>query len=176
MSKLISFAFVCLIIPQAHGQNGAPFIATQADSKAGIFQGMDDKGPKRGVCLFVTRPCDTDPTKTMSARAGFCNDADPPYTIYQILPSVYCAIAPNNSQDSTQLRVLVDLPEQLITFMENTKADFDTDSIKVVQKWKLDTQNGWTKEDKDRFKVRGYVQGQATGLLRIEGKVCASCP
>jgi hypothetical protein len=174
MSKLILIIIVCFL-GQIHAQNGAPFIATQADSKAGIFQDMDDSGPKRGICLFVLRPCDTDSTKSMSARAGYCNEADPPYTIFQILPSTYCAIAPNNSQDSTQLRVLTDLPEPLITFLQNTKADFNTDSVKIAQKWVLDTKYGWTQDDRNKFKVRGYVAGQATGQLRIEARVCALC-
>ncbi len=167
------FLLLISLISLIDGENISPFFTAQIEA-SGIFY-LDSKQDVDVMrCIRISRPCPIDVNKSLGITADNCIN-EPPFTILAIEsnPSA-CTDRRLMLQDSMFAHVLISMPNSWHNKLENSKSYYNSDSIKIKDKWKLHLK-GWTSDDSIALSKWGTVRGRSGATLRIEGEKCEKC-
>lgn len=151
----------------------SPFMTATVEA-SGIYYNDQKAGKDVMRCVRISRPCPTDPTKSLSLFAGNCNN-DPPFSVLEIHEDpLACSDRRLMLQDSIFAHILLSMPATWHDKMDATKSYYSSDSLKQAERWTLKVK-GWTAEDSTKMSVLGAIRGKAGASLRLEGEKCGFC-
>lgn len=154
-------------------QSSSPYAISNVEA-SGLFQGRNKTGDNVMKCYRFSRPCSSDVTKAMIV-GGQCGN-DPPLVLQEIHDNdnTTCLNRSASLQDSINLYLLLQMPNDWHDFMKYSKNYFQSDSLKNSEGWKVSLE-GLTSSDSTKLKTYGVFEGSFEGSLWFDGKKCKIC-
>lgn len=162
---ILSLLTVCCFAQQA----SSPYTIGTVEA-SGLFQGREKVGDNVLKCYRFSRPCKLDSTKSMISDTSKCGN-DPSFALMEIHDNdnTTCLSRPAILQDSTNLYILAQMPNDWHDLVKYAKNYYQSDSLKQAQEWKL-KMFGFTNADSVKLRKYGVVKGAFEGALFFDGE------